>query len=272
MTKPSRRPLVSLGSLDMGVVGAGTPGLFLGRFDAEAIRREMEDAGLLAGLAARGYPEIAIRTQVVSGEHRLELRARRGRVALLDLRLAEASSPVQEPLARKHGLDVLSLLMIRWLALQDPKGRFTRERPRLPGQQFPGLGLSKPVVLRLLYWARAWGKDALVNVPQYYHNARLYSAIFRFLSPERQGRFEALTRDLRGLHLAQASAAVDAGRVIETPGDQPFAWTPGEMVTPLTAPLSAYLDSSEYREAVAVIRDAIRFRLAPGSGRRGPTG
>jgi hypothetical protein len=261
MTKPAERPLISLGRLDSDVLSSGTPGLLLGRFDAEAVRDELTEAGLLAALEKRGYGDVQVRIGAAPGEHRLEVRARGGRINLLDLRLAEVSSSVQEPLARKHGLDVLSLLMIRWLALQHPKGRFTRDRPRLPGQRFPGLGLSKPVVLRLLHWARAWGKDGLVNVPEYYHNAVFYSAIFRFLSPERQGRFEALRRDLARLSVARASAAVDAGRVAALSGDGPFSWRPGEMVTPLTAPLQAYLDSADYSAAVSAARDAVRFRL-----------
>jgi len=261
MTRPARRPLVSLGSLDVGFLGSEATGLLLGRYDADAVRGELAEAGLLEALAERGYPDVEVRVGAASGEHRLTVRARRGRVNLIDLRLAEASSRIEEPLARKHGLDVLSFLSVQWLGLQHPRGRFTPERPRLPGQRFPGLGLSKPVVLRLLHWARAWGKDALVAVPQYYHNAVFYSAIFRFLSAERQGGFEALRRDLSRLSVARASAAVEGGRVIATPGEEPFPWTPAEMITPLTAPLGAHFDSADYAAAVAQSRADTRFRL-----------
>lgn len=261
MTKAQRRPLVSLEGQDLGLLGAERPGLLLGRFDAEAVRDELEEAGLLAALAERGYPEVRVSVDAEPGEHRLLVRARGGRVNLVDLRLAETTSSVDEPLARRHGLDVLSLLTIRWLALQHPRGRFTRERPRLPGQRFPGLGLTRPVVLRLLHWANAWGKDGLANVPEYYHNALFYSAIFRFSSPARQGRFEALRRDLAGLSVAQASAAVEKGRVLEEPRGLPFAWPPGEMLSPLTKPLQAYFDSADYAAAAAESRGAVRFRL-----------
>lgn len=43
-------------------------------------------------------------------------------------------------------------------------------------------------------WAASWHKDGLLNLPEYYHNAVFYSAIFRFIAPVRQGRFEALQR------------------------------------------------------------------------------
>jgi hypothetical protein len=260
--KPGRRPFVSLGPGDFDALGVEASGLFLGRFDAAALRRELEQAGLLSALAERGYPELVLLSFGDSSEYRLEIRARRGRVPLLDLRLNESSSPVEEPLARAQGLAVLSLLTIRWLALQHPKGRFTPERPRLPGQRFPGLGLGRAVVLWLLRSAKAWGKDGLGNVPQHYHNAVFYTPLFRFLAPERQGRFEALRRDLQGLPVATASAAVEAGHVLATPGDEPYLWTPESMASPLTSKLRDYLDSAGYRAAVDKSRESVRFRLA----------
>jgi hypothetical protein len=261
MTRPARRPLVSLGELDVELLGAEAPSLLLGRFDAAAVRVELQESGLLQALAERGYPDVEISIGAVAGEHRLALRARRGRVALVDLRIAEASLPPDEPLARERGLTVLSLLTVRWLALQHPGGRFTRARPRLPGQRFPGLGLSKLVVLRLLHWARAWGKDALVAIPQYYHNAVFYSPIFRFLSPGRQGAFEALRRDLALVPVARASAAVEAGRVLSESSGEPLVWTPAEMLVPLTRPVMEYFESADYARAVASSRDRLRFRL-----------
>jgi hypothetical protein len=260
--KTTRRPLVSLGGLDVRLLGAEASGLLLGRFDAAAVRAELDEAGLLASLGERGYPEVEVRVGAVSGEHRLEVRARRGRVSLVDLRLSEASSAVEEPLARAHGLSVLSVLTVLWLSLQHPRGRFTRERPRLPGQRFPGLGLSRTVVLRLLHWARAWGKDALVAIPQYYHNAVFYSPIFRFVSPQTQGRVEALRRDLARLPVARASAAVEEKRVRLAPAGQPFAWDTGPMLVPLTPLLVAYFDSADYLRAVAESREATRFDVA----------
>ena len=266
MTKTRVRPFVRLAMQDLAALGGESPGLFLGRFDAEALRAELADAGLLSALAERGYPEVVIGTQTGAGEHRLSIRPRHGRVSLVDLRLSESASPVEEPRGREHGIQVLSLLTIRWLSLQHPKGRFTRERPRLPGQRYPGLGLAKPVVLRLLRWARAWGKDGLANVPQYYHNAVFYSPIFRFLAPARQGLFEALRRDLARLPVARASAVVESGRVVPAAGGEPFVWTPAEMVTPLTAPLVAYLASPGYQDPVAASRASQAFRVLPRTG------
>jgi hypothetical protein len=99
-------------------------------------------------------------------------------------------------------------------------------------------------------------------VPEFYHNAVFYPRSSAS-SPERQGLFEALRRDLARLPVARASAMVEAGRVGTTPGDEALVWTPADMATPLTAPLRAYFDSADYAGAVAESREATRFRLLP---------
>lgn len=268
-----RRGFVDLRPAELGVVAAGDERLFLGRFDLEALRRELAEAGILDGLARRGHADVGIRTGFESGEHRLTIRSRGGRVSLVDLRVAEAAALAEQPL-RRCGLDILSFLSIHWVALQDPKGRFTAARPRLPGQRYPGLRLGRLLYARLILWATLWGKDGLLNTPEYFHNAVFYGSrrrpagaeaprppLFQFVSSVRQGRFEALVRDLEMLRVAEASAAVEEGRVWEEPAGRVFRWEPGEMVSPITPALQLCLDAPETLNAVAAARDAVRFRV-----------
>ncbi len=261
--KPKHRRRLFLDLKQTEIEGAASHdgSLFLGRFSLEALRLELEAAGILAALAQRGYPELEVRTETEAGEHRLLVFPRDGVVSLLDLRLAEASALVEEPLAREKGLDVLSFLAVHWLSLQHPLAHFTAERSRLPGQAYPSLKLGRLLMARVVAWAEAWGKDGLVNFPEYFHNALFYSEIFRFLSPIRQGRFEALARDLAPLGVARASWALEEGRVVEEPGGRPAAWEPAEMAAPLTQRLKAYLASPEYRREAAGVREALRFRV-----------
>jgi hypothetical protein len=184
----------------------------------------------------------------------------------VDLRLAEGTALAEEPLLREHGLELLSFLSIHWLSLQDPSRAFTPERPQLPGQRYPGLGLGRPIVQRILAWAGQWGKDGVLNLPEYYHNAVFYSPVFRFLSPQRQGRFEALRRDLSSVHVALASARVLRAEVMEEPWGAPFRWEAGEMIAPLTDSLRIALAAPPYKEAVARARESVRFRMSYGQG------
>ncbi|MGE0453079.1 MAG: hypothetical protein AB7O37_02140 [Vicinamibacteria bacterium] len=253
------RGRLELGSAELQLHHDATA--FLGRFEPAALEAELRAAGVHQGLARRGFVEPVLQTELEGGEHRLKLLPRGAELPLVDLRLAEASAVVDEPFLVRRGLDVVSFLCIHWLALQDPTAAFTPERPQLPGQSHPGLGLARPLILRLLKWATDWGKDGLLNLPEYFHNAVFYSEIFRFLHPRQQGRFEALRRDLAGLHVAAASFAIDAGRVVSEPAGEPLRWEPGEMVAPLTGRLRRAFDSDDYAAAVGEAKHAARFRL-----------
>ena len=256
---PGRRHLAfpSLLAVDLG-----ESRLFLGRFDEAALRRELEREDILRGLAARGYDQVGLRTSFESGEHRLRVRPRGGRTSLVDLRLVETTMVVTEEVIRRGGLEVLSVLFNSWLSLQDPRASFTAERPRLPGQRFASLGLARPFYTLLARWAREWGKDAVLATPEYYHNAVFYSPAFRFLSPQEQGRFEALRRDLSGLPVAQASAAVAEGRVRDLSVGQSLAWLPGLMVSAVSEQLTRALDGEDYRRAAFEALAEARFTLA----------
>jgi hypothetical protein len=235
--------------------------LFLGRFDATALRRELQEAGLLEGLAERGYPNVSVRLSAEGDEHRLRLLAPGLVAPLVDLRLAELTAFFTHPPRLRLGLEVFSLLAVRGLVLQDPRGAFPADRPRLPGQVHPGLGLLSRIVAFLRQWAEDWGKDGLLAFPPHYHAAVMGSQALRFVSPARQGRFDALRRDLSGLPLADASRAVGASGVVDEAG-APFAWEAAEMMAPLAHDLRHYVESEDYAKALESAREGLHFRLA----------
>jgi hypothetical protein len=77
---------------------------------------------------------------------------------------------------------------------------------------------------------------------------------FAFLDPRRQGRFEALIRDLAGVSLLEATLAMADGRV--RLGGQPYVWEADEM---------AYWLRTEGQRGteVAEERERARFTVAP---------
>jgi hypothetical protein len=252
-------------STDDVLSGLGAAPGFLGRFTPDELREQLEVAGLLEGLAALGYPRVRVRVDEVQSEHRVFVAPERGRALLIDLRLAEEGLLTDEPWMRSLGDGALSCLSVRWLALQHPKGRFRPERPKLPGQRHPGLGLGRRVYGLLRNWAMSWGKDALLNQPGYFHNALFYAEAFRFASAPRQGRFEALRRDLAHLTPAQASWAVERGRVyeedLETGEGRRVRWEPAPMIDPRTSSLRAALDSADYAGVVRAEAARVRYSV-----------
>jgi hypothetical protein len=255
-----RRTSLELRPEELGLPSTGEPRLFLGRFSTGALRGALEAVGIPAFLATRGFPDVRVDTDLAEGEHRLRVAAADDGALLVELRLAELATPLPTAV-RGSGPETLHVLAILWVALQNPRASFTPERPRLPGQEHPGLGVGRRLYEVLRGWAGAFGKDALLNVPEHYHNALFYAAQFRFLDPVEQGRFEALRRDLSGLRVADASFAIEEGRVRDAVPETTFAWDPGAMVAPAGAALTAVLQGAPYREAVAAARDAARFHV-----------
>jgi hypothetical protein len=237
--------------------------LFLDRLTAAGLERELEASGIYDQLAARGYSGFTLELGRVEREHRVRLLAAGVEAPLMELRVSDMTCVPKDPLLRASGVEVLYFLAVHWLSLQDPRAEFSPGRPALPGQTYPGLGIGRRLLSRLMAWAYDWGKDALVNYPAYYHNAVLYSRVFRFLSPKREGRMDALRRDLEGLSVADASSAIDKGRVIEEPPGRVLRWKPSEMVAPLTRILKSYMKSEEYEAAVTTARDSVRYRVVP---------
>jgi hypothetical protein len=89
--------------------------------------------------------------------------------------------------------------------------------------------------------------------PAHYHTAFSARHDFTFVDPARQGRFEAMVRDLAGVSLLEATEAVTAGKV--TMNGAPYAWEADEMIYWIRSGLP--LD----REAVELERARVRFEL-----------
>ena len=122
------------------------------------------------------------------------------------------------------------LLAIEWLLLQNPRARFTRERPALPGQKLPGLGLQRDTIALLVMVCERLRLDGLVFVPSHYHLAAQSRQRLSFLDPQAERRYHALARALDGLGLAAASHAVDSGEVVDESSGEPVRWQGSPMI------------------------------------------
>jgi acetoin utilization deacetylase AcuC-like enzyme len=146
------------------------------------------------------------------------------------------------------------VLYVHWLSLMHPRAQFSLLRPRLPGQDVPGLGLARETGEMLALMALRLGLTGVVYRPAHYHTAFAGRHHFSFVDAARQGRFEALIRDLTPLSLLDSTRAVEGGRVWLD--GKPYAWEPDEMVLWLR-------EHPEERGEVALERERARFTLAP---------
>jgi hypothetical protein len=148
-------------------------------------------------------------------------------------------------------------LMWEWIMLQDPMADFPPGVEPLPGQLHPGLGQFRVLNALMLDYVKEVDVEALVAVPEYFHNAVLYSSHMRFYDPEREGRFQALMRDLLGLGLGPASRAVADGRVEPSEG----LWAPSEMVRPMADFIEAHFTHPSYRQQVEEARESVSYTV-----------
>lgn len=151
-----------------------------------------------------------------------------------------------------------TFLFVNWLSLRNPRARFSSVRPQLPGQEVPGLGLAKEMTHLLTLMAHRLVLDGVAFRPSWFHMAWAARHSARFVNPARQGRFEALCRDVRGMPLLEATRAVAEGRMLLN--GQPYAWEADEMVRWLHPP-----DDETDKAAVAEVRESSHFTLRAAS-------
>lgn len=149
-----------------------------------------------------------------------------------------------------------TFLFVNWLSLRNPRARFSSTRPQLPGQEVPGLGLAKEMTHLLTLIATRLLLDGVAFRPSWFHMAWAARQSARFVDSGRQGRFEALCRDVRGIPLLEATRAVAEGRMLLN--GVPYAWEADEMVKWLHP-----RHDEDDQVAIAREREASHFTLKP---------
>jgi hypothetical protein len=236
----------------------------LGTYDVLALQALFDDTGVLSALRERGFADLEVRVETAGRAlpHVLLSGCKGGeRYVLLDACVGEAV--VRPEYFQRRGVAVsrpLELAVVHWVREEDPTARFSQERPRLPLQLHPGLGVLRRAFRMVVRMAAGVGKDAVASVPKFFHDAVIFfrSRLFLFLDPAEQGRFEALLRDLRRLPLGDASLALIGGCVSDAAG-RVTSWDLGYQVFPLAAEMTAYFHSRQYAERVAAALEQSRF-------------
>jgi hypothetical protein len=230
--------------------------LFLGTYSAEGLLRALRHYGVLALVEARGFSGLHLevdtsdpflhvaRLRDDAGESLVELRARLvlGKDAGAPARLGE-----------------LIFLDIEWLSAEDPRREFSRERPPLPGQRRPGLGVAPELEELMALMSRRLSAAGVIAHPQWVHNAALYHGRWYFADAAEEGRFAALLRDLAALSLPQLSWGVHLGCVTDEEG-RVVEWKPGVQILPRTPDARRWF-GPRWRASRFAAKAAASFRL-----------
>jgi hypothetical protein len=150
--------------------------LFLGHYKEDDLWKILGEHSIIGHLTDLGFHQLLLRVDAQDIlEHRLSLYYDRMDPdhLLMELRVREGFFDQKRETIPGYRLERLDLLMVDWLCLQNPTKDFSPERPRLPGQTHPGLGMVRKVVDVLLDVADHFEKEGIVNTPEFYHVAAL---------------------------------------------------------------------------------------------------
>ncbi len=233
---------------DLGSLGLGSHSAkpkLLGYYTTEAIEYALSQYGILEQLRRLNYRdlEVSIGTSTTGDILRITGRHSGERHLLI------------EAVMSKERVGERRVLFVNWLTLRHPVGRFSDKRPRLPGQEVPGLGMAREAGELMALIAQRLELEGVAFRPAHYHTAYAARSHFQFTNAARQGRFEALIRDLGGLPLLEVTTLLAEGRV--RLNGAPYAWEADYMVlwlhpTPRPDP-----------QAVQAERDTVRFEVVP---------
>ncbi|MEM6734328.1 MAG: hypothetical protein AAF658_22375, partial [Myxococcota bacterium] len=219
-----------------------------GYYTKNGIETALQKYGFLDSLRSLGFEAIRMEGDTSDTQRqRLKLYGRKrgfenaGEFLLMELVAGRRS--MKGP-ATMGNLDVL---YVEWLLLQDPTRGFDFQRPQLPGQEHPGLGLAREMLELLRLVCKRLDLDAIASQPANYHNA-LVVRDFRFVDPEAEGRFRAIRRALDRFSLVEATYAIDRGRLQTREGER-LRWLPSPHFLPVSDRILEYFNSDPYENA-----------------------
>jgi acetoin utilization deacetylase AcuC-like enzyme len=226
---------------------------FLGYFSRHGVELLLERAGVLPQLRARGFRTLRVEIDTREGPgHTLRILSEDAPGELLvELRADRSRGAVP-------GMDVIA---VEWLLLQNPREPFSERRPRLPGQQHPGLGLLRDFMGWLVVVCEAHRLDGVFFVAAHYHIAMQSRRLVHPLAPEDEARLVAMAQALEGVPLPEATSLVEDGRLLDLGTGRGAEWRPVPTVLPVSERLRELVTGPGYEEAVAAAAPRFAYRV-----------
>ena len=236
---------------------------FMGVFSTRGIEFTLRKFGYLDQLANVGLPEPIINLDTSdSYKHRVQISHRIGKKLVQSGELVMRRSTFKSPPLVEKKYPPADLLVIEWFLLQNPLKKFTRKRPQLPGQDYPGLGISN-IIFEIFYWtAKRLKVDGVVLVPNYLHTGIFYGRRFMYINPKKQGTLYALDK-MRAVKysLNQLSWACTEGQLIDRNSNSMFLWKPAPMVLPVSRLAREYFGSETYINKAKLSQNKLDLKI-----------
>jgi len=252
------------GVRDLSVENA--PSKLFGYYSSNGVRYALETLGVFKLLEAQGFSDFKVEVTGYDAWTQL-LRVwghNGGRSFLLTegrFRNSSWTVPAEAPLLKSEcGNRSFNVAFIDWMTLQNPLADFTPERPRLPGQEYPGLGIVHEVLEVFYAVARRLRLDALLVVSDRFHNAVIYSPSFFFVDPRRQAELVAIRQAGTGRSLQDMALALEAG-LLYRDRSEPYVWHGDLMISPLAVKIQDAHQRCGYAEKVDQLSRGLDFEF-----------
>lgn len=241
----------------------GVSPYFLGYYSPSGLQYALEKYGFFKLLKKKGFDNLKI-TINTKDPYKQCLALHNGKKdrdhLLCELIVKRKNITVYPPFpATIYGRN-FEVIAVEWLLLQDPRAPFQKDRPRLPGQEYPGLSMGEMAMELLVIMSGRLRTAGLVNKPEHFHNAQMYSSHFRYIDPIHEAKRQAIARDLLKVYsLSEVSWAVDLNCVTEN--GEPFQWQGSDQIIPLDRDLKEYLRSDKYKKIVMNTRNDLHYQI-----------
>jgi acetoin utilization deacetylase AcuC-like enzyme len=217
----------------------------LGEYSRHGIELTLERLGILNQIRAKGFAHPSVTVHLASSlGHTVRLYGdAQHHELLMELRMRRD----------KSNMSGMEFLYAEWLLLQNPRKQFTPARPRLPGQEHPGLGLLAEIVALMVVMCERIGLDGIMFVPAHYYMAALGRRHLMFMNAGDARSYAAISRAVSGLELAEATSAIDNGRVVDSSDGSVVEWHTPLMILPINEDLRdrlAAMDVHDDRDSV----------------------
>ncbi len=226
---------------------------FLGFYSKAGIEIALRKYGILKVLQEKGFNNVVFKVDTNDPYvHRLVLYDKKidPKNQIIDVVLRKDVIDIELPFDCEINGKKYEMLIIEWMLMQNPYKQFTKGKPQLPGQKFPGLGLSRQSAEILALTAWRLKLSGVVNVPEYLHNAIIYSKAFYYINPDTQAKLDALVRDLKKYPLNMVAWACEWGALKYVKTGKALKWQPDKQVLPLESGLKKALFSRKYKKYV----------------------
>lgn len=249
--------------------GRSRPRLF-GFYSAAGVQYALREMGVLDVIESKGYGDLRVS---LTGDRWGQSLSIYGTAADAEHLVVEGrykrtpwNMPDNDCFSRRPKKEELAVIIIEWLLLQNPVATFTKTRPRLPGQDHPGLGMKEEVLDVFSAVGDRLNLDAYVANAKFFHNALMYKPEFVFIDPMRQAEFIAIQKAAGDAALQDIAAAMESGHLYrlipgEKTGPEPFTWTGAQMIHPISDKAKTILKDCQYLKIVENSVDRIIFRF-----------